>query len=165
MAEYVNLPMAYICDTNYGGENGAVICDMEMEKSLRRKPVCNTKTGGQLLTQLQQKPQMAVSEKGCVGERQIVMKWLVVWRVVSRLRTQNLRCCLRELAEQWRLYVPGWDQLPACFKGTVPYLLASVVFHRTWLKENLSGNTECPSWWFGNASLNGGPFRFITPTT
>ena len=41
-------------------------------------------------------------------------------------------------ADQWRLYVPGWDQLPACFKGTVPYLLASVVYHRTWLKENLS---------------------------
>jgi hypothetical protein len=40
-------------------------------------------------------------------------------------------------AEQWQMYVPGWDRLPMCFKGTVPYLLASVVYHRVWLRENL----------------------------
>lgn len=36
--------------------------------------------------------------------------------------------------------IPGYATFPACYKTAVPFLLASVVYHKEWLKENLPKN-------------------------
>ena len=41
---------------------------------------------------------------------------------------------------EWVNYIPGWNKFPRCFKAAIPYLLASVVYHDTWLRENLSSS-------------------------
>ncbi|KAF0702664.1 hypothetical protein AaE_015793 [Aphanomyces astaci] len=41
--------------------------------------------------------------------------------------------------EQWKCIVPGYDShYPPTFRTTMPFLLASLVHHRVWLKQHLS---------------------------
>jgi hypothetical protein len=39
--------------------------------------------------------------------------------------------------EEWVAYIPGWRKYPASFRKTIPYLLASVVYHSDWLRRTL----------------------------
>jgi len=43
-----------------------------------------------------------------------------------------------ELAEKWNTYFPGFDALPADFKGVIPFLAASLVYHEEYLRANLN---------------------------
>ena len=47
----------------------------------------------------------------------------------------------------WRTIVPGYDDFPTSFKGCLPFLLASLLHHEQWLRENLCSNHgifSCP---------------------
>jgi len=41
---------------------------------------------------------------------------------------------------EWSEVVPCYDLLPVTFKRVVPFLVASVVFHNTWLRSNVHSN-------------------------
>lgn len=38
---------------------------------------------------------------------------------------------------EWEAVAPGYNNYPACFQAAVPYLVASVVYHSGWLRDNL----------------------------
>ena len=40
----------------------------------------------------------------------------------------------------WETILPGYDNYPDCFRQTFPFLLASIVKHQNWLRENLPLN-------------------------
>jgi hypothetical protein len=40
----------------------------------------------------------------------------------------------------WTMILPSYNKYPNTFKQVVPYLLASIVYHEQWLRENLSTN-------------------------
>ena len=46
--------------------------------------------------------------------------------------------------EVWRLIISGFDLLPVEFKGTLAFLLASIMFHEEYLRQTLSA--EHPLW-------------------
>ena len=37
----------------------------------------------------------------------------------------------------WELILPGYSCYPFCFQACLPYLLASLVYHKKWLRENI----------------------------
>jgi hypothetical protein len=43
-------------------------------------------------------------------------------------------------ADEWQEILPEFGQYPESFRQVVPYLLASIVFHHKWLKDNLHEN-------------------------